>query len=152
MAKGVHHLCKAQHTSGMEKSHEEATLATTNFLGHLDVPVYEGGWNANSLEGMNLPKGEVMKIPDRLKIFMQMILSERSDAAGTRVRLDDAEEMLRNVRRSLAEKQDVLHRIATLDESAAMVIFFDLRKAAAEEAAKLEKEQEEYERNNPQGV
>lgn len=52
--------------SGMEAKHEEAVNAVLNFLHQHNVQTYEGGWNANSSEGMNLKKGPVLSIPERL--------------------------------------------------------------------------------------
>jgi hypothetical protein len=128
---------KRQMQSGIEKKHEGWVMETLNFLQALDIPFYT--YHPN---GDRDPKRD-KDIPERLKIVLNQIYTLRTDLRKANTTATEAEKQLRNVRGSLAEKQDVLHRIATMDESAAMVIFFDLRKAAAEkaeEAAKLEGE------------
>jgi hypothetical protein len=72
--------------SGMEGKHEEWVNATVNFLHQHNVQTYSKGWNANSLEGMSLPKGEVLEIPERLKLLSSTI----RDNAATQNRISTA--------------------------------------------------------------
>lgn len=109
--KGAHHLCRAQHTSGMEKNHQEWVTDTLNFLQEMGVRTYEGGWNANSLEGMELPKGEVMPITRRLKIFRETILTERAKAARTQEKLFETEKLRRTSNELLMSAEDMLELI-----------------------------------------
>jgi hypothetical protein len=73
----------------MESRWENWVLDTTNFLNANDVVTYKGGWNANSLEGMNLPKGETLEISARLVIFQRTIDSRRALFARSRLQVDD---------------------------------------------------------------
>lgn len=70
--------------SGMEQVHEQAVTAILNFLQAHNVKTYEGGWNANSLEGMDRPKGRVLSIPERLIIMAGKI--KDAGAAHTKLR------------------------------------------------------------------
>lgn len=92
----------------MESKHEEWVLETTNFLNTMQVRVYESGWNANSLEGMKLPKGEVMEIPARLMIFMKDIASERRSALSTSLKLSREESRHRETTTNLSLAEDLL--------------------------------------------
>jgi hypothetical protein len=129
-----------QMQSGIEKKHEAWVMETLNFLQSNNIPFYS--YLANGDRDLHGDKD----IPERLNLVQELLGTLRADLKRSNADAADANRMLRNVRATLAEKQDVLHRIATMDESAAMVIFFDLRKEAAEKAEK------EAADGNPQGV
>jgi len=75
---------KRQRQSGMEVKHEEWVNSTLNFLQGQNVKTYSNGWNANSSAGMDVPKGDVLEIPERLSILSARIRDDT--AAQTRLR------------------------------------------------------------------
>ena len=123
----------------MEQKHEEWVLATLNFLGIMLIDAYDGGWNANSLEGMNLPKGEMLEIPRRIDLMRKKHEEQGRELSKVNLAWYECQEQLHNVRQELAEAQDVLHKIALLPEVESAVLVDELR-LAAEEAAKEEED------------
>lgn len=84
--------CNRKHVSGMEEKHEVWVNATIKLLHDLNVQTYKGGWNANSIAGMNLPKGPVMDVDERLNLLRETIMSERASAAAVRIELNEEKE------------------------------------------------------------
>lgn len=103
--------CTRPHQSGMEKKHEKWVTSLLNFLHAINVDVYKGGWNANSLEGMQKPKGEVMEPSDRLDIARRKFEQLGHDAARARLRAEDAERALLKVSKNLTEAEDLLENL-----------------------------------------
>jgi len=102
----------------MAKKHEEWVNATLKFLHDLRVQTYEGGWNANSIAGMNLPKGPVMDIDKRLELLLHTILAERSDTNELRTKLyksgrnlDETNNQLTNSTKHLKTAEDLLEEL-----------------------------------------
>jgi hypothetical protein len=95
--------CTKPHQTGMESKWEGWVKETINFLQGNNVDTYEGGWNANSLEGMQKPKGKVMEIPQRLNILQEAMNSRRALFARSRQQCHDLEDANRKMKRKLAE-------------------------------------------------
>ena len=70
--------CTKPHQTGMESKWEVWVNATNHFLLYANVDVYRGGWNANSIAGMQVKKGPVMEIPERLNILRETMSTRRA--------------------------------------------------------------------------
>ena len=103
--------CNRPHQSDMEQKHELWVHDLITFLHANNVQTYEGGWNANSLEGMRLPKGKTLEPSERLNIFQATLhtrarkMQNLRDRLGaeilahlkTEAHLKTAEDMLENL-------------------------------------------------------
>ena len=95
--------CTKPHQTGMEQRWEAWVKETLNFLAANNVDTYEGGWNANSLEGMNRPKGKIMEIPQRLNIFQETINTRRALYSRKLTELRDEEDAHEKTKSLLSE-------------------------------------------------
>lgn len=110
----------------MEGKHEAWVLATLNFLNGEGVQAYDGGWNANSLEGMERPKGGILEIPDRLKILSKAMAKMRSQEYVV-IKL---KQELAAAQREICDQRGVLERLARQPYRLAFKIFMKLRREA----------------------
>jgi hypothetical protein len=102
--------CTKPHQTGMEQKWEHWVKETLNFLRANHVDTYEGGWNANSLEGMEKPKGKVMEIPQRLNIFQETINTRRAMFARKVNDFNEEKDEHKATREMLAEATALIER------------------------------------------
>lgn len=102
--------CTKPHQTGMEAKWEVWVNAVINFLVANKVDTYEGGWNANSLEGMQKKKGPVMEIPQRLNILQEMMNSRRALFRRAREQIDELTAKHIKTKTKLRDANELLER------------------------------------------